>query len=234
MECISCWKPIHWNYIFVNWKVKINCLQSLFSFCSSYLIIFVINICHVCVWIFNQFYIHSCYSGLYISKLRLSSICYLSISLCFSLLSLCYHPPFTCSIMCALFVSVHFKATLFMSEVVVPIVRDTLIWWGEYGCSGTDCCPLSTYPCLDWFSWVPYMGYTNTLEELVSVWPVLLSRVSTYFECEKNITMSPSLKFILIVTLNHISNSTFLLPTLYYLKKHSGPLSSYFLGHEWA
>ncbi len=39
----------------------------------------------------------------------------------------------TCSIMCALCASVRFRATRFMSEVVTPIVRDTLTWWGDEG-----------------------------------------------------------------------------------------------------
>lgn len=37
-------------------------------------------------------------------------------------------PFYTCSIMFALCASAHFRVTLFMSEVVVPIVRDTLTW----------------------------------------------------------------------------------------------------------
>lgn len=37
----------------------------------------------------------------------------------------------TFSIMCALYVSARFRATRSMSAVVVPIVRDTLTWWGD-------------------------------------------------------------------------------------------------------
>lgn len=43
----------------------------------------------------------------------------------------CLPSSSTCSIMYALYVSAHFRATHFMSEAVVPIVRDTLTWWGN-------------------------------------------------------------------------------------------------------
>lgn len=80
-----------------------------------------------------------------ISKMCSPVFHYLSESLCFSfivnscfllflILFLCTlfcSPSFTCSIMYVLCVNGRFRATYFLSEVVGPIVKGTLTWWGD-------------------------------------------------------------------------------------------------------
>lgn len=107
------------------------------------------NMCHMCDSYFYQLYLHSCFSSPPCVH-RSSSFC-LPVFFFFSLESFHLLPsifPFVStnfivlffpvfppprSIMCALYVSAHFRATHFMSEVVTPIVRDTLTWWGHEG-----------------------------------------------------------------------------------------------------
>lgn len=73
--------------------------------------------CHTFIHIF---YLHSYVYWLYFSYLHLYSYIFPFIFSCL--------PSSTCSIMCALCASARFRVTRFMSEAVVPIVRDTLIW----------------------------------------------------------------------------------------------------------
>lgn len=82
-------------------------------------------------------------------------------------------PSSTCSIMCAQCVSARFRATRFMSEVVVPTVRDTLTWWGDDGWAwiGWLLHRVSLLPpCLVRVSQPPHKGYTDITQVVFRAW----------------------------------------------------------------
>lgn len=106
------------------------------------------NMCHICDSHFNQLYLHSyaqrapCLGCGHHSCTIYLPLCYflsgvippITSSFLPSVHDLCPFsclPSSTCSIMSALCVSGHFRATHFMSEVVMPIVRGILTWWGD-------------------------------------------------------------------------------------------------------
>lgn len=123
----------------------------------------------VCLSYFYQFYLHSCVQSspllhhssisCNLSLYSFSVWCHSTSHLSFHILWLFSHLAFSiCSITYALCVSAHFRATRFMSEVVVPIVRDTLIWWENLGLAWSWLLPcVSLLP-----AWTLYKGYTNT------------------------------------------------------------------------
>lgn len=130
-------------------------IYSFFCLCNFVQELF--KMCHICDSYFYQLYLHSWVQPLQSSII--SSLFYSLVSLSLSfLLSIYFLWPFSwhlsCSIMCALCVSGHFRATHFMSEVVVPIVINTSTWWGDKDRPYAPQC--LTSPCLARMSQLPY------------------------------------------------------------------------------
>lgn len=108
-------------------------------------------------------WVHSIYKLLYMSSSLLSYLQWQFLHLFSSFSSVVWplscHPSSIFSITFALCVSAHFRATHFMRETVVPIVRDTLTWWGDSGRAWCWLLPPLSSPCLSTIT--PHKGYTN-------------------------------------------------------------------------